>query len=87
MSSISLPDIAGRPRPVLIVAGFLAVVQALVATAAIADWLGPDTVGTILALTAVIQVALGAWTHAQVTPLSAPQNAAGKRLVPTRAKK
>lgn len=78
----SLPNVAGRPRPVLVVATVLVGLQAAAAALEFTDTVSDRVFAWIIVAIAVLQAMLGLWTQGQVTPLSAPQDNEGRVLTP-----
>lgn len=74
--------IAGRPRPVMVAASILVVLQVAAATTEFTDTIPDRWFGWIILATAALQALLAFWTQGQVTPLSSPQNRAGQPLLP-----
>lgn len=73
---------SGRPQPVRVMAVVLAVLGFLTGAAGLADLIPKVAIAWLVIIYGVVQVAWGAWTASQVTPLAAPQNNAGVPLVP-----
>lgn len=72
-----------RPRPVLILAAFMAALSALAGAGAALDFLPRPVMATILLVNIGVAAFGGALVQGAVTPLSAPQNANGDALVPS----
>lgn len=69
-------------QPVRIMAVVLAVLGFLTGAAGLADLIPKVAMAWLVIVYGVVQVAWGAWTATQVTPLANPKNAAGRALVP-----
>lgn len=59
-----------KSRPVLIVAGIIAVIQALISTAGFADLVSKDVMGYLTLANVVLTAILGVYTQSQVTPFA-----------------
>lgn len=77
----TLPNVAGRPRPVLYVATLLVALQAVAAGAEFTDSIPDKAFGWVLLAIAALQAVLGLWTQGQVTPVSDPRGMDGEVLV------
>lgn len=75
-------SIAGRPRPVMVAASILVVLQVAAATTEFTDTIPDRWFGWIILATAALQALLAFWTQGKVTPLSDPQATDGTSLVP-----
>lgn len=82
MSHLANTTVAGRPRPVLVVASILVTLQAVAAAAEFTDTIPDAAFGWIILAIAGLQALLALWTQGQVTPLADPKDTSGRALVP-----
>jgi hypothetical protein len=71
-----------RPRPVLILAALMAALSAVAGAGALLDFLPRSVIGAILLVNLAVAAAGGVIVQGSVTPLSAPRDAEGARLIP-----
>lgn len=77
-----MPDTTPRPRPVLVAQSILAAVGLVVGSAGFAEQIPARAAWWIVTGLAAVNLGLGFYLQGRVTPLSRPQTADGRDLVP-----
>lgn len=77
-----MPEQAPRPRPVLVTQSILAAVGLVVGSAGFAEQIPARAAWWIITGLAAVNLGIGFYLQSRVTPLSAPQDAQGRDLVP-----
>lgn len=79
---ISVPSSGPRPRPIVVTQAVMAALGVVVGSAGFADQIPEGAAWWILTGYAAINVGLAFYLQSITTPLSAPQDAQGRDLVP-----